>query len=117
MEAGGGNRPLITSLGIKITAPLISQLTKPPRKNQRGMRCIPRAQERTQRIRVQRKVHRGWCFVDKRAFGASLKFSEMESERAHHTATGHQIILPVTEFAFGHRVATIAQIGSVYTQF
>src|SRR5213082_1587073 len=56
------------------------------------------------------------CFVEKRAFGAGLKFSEMESERAHHTSTGHQIILPVTEFAFGHRVAAIAQIGGVYTQ-
>src|SRR5258707_675229 len=48
---------------------------------------------------------------------ATLSYSEMESERAHHTATGHQIILPVTEFAFGYRVAAIAQIGGVYTQF
>src|SRR5262249_22561159 len=41
----------------------------------------------------------------------------MESEPAHHTPAAHQIILSVAEFALRHRVAAVAQIGGVYTQF
>src|SRR6266853_2113784 len=41
----------------------------------------------------------------------------MESEPAHHTSRGHQIILRVTELAFSYRVPSTAQIGGVYTQF
>src|SRR5436853_5089039 len=81
------------------------------------MRCIPSAQERTQRIRVQRKVHRGVLCGKTRRSASVRSLSEMESERAHHTSRGHQIILPVTEFAFSYWVPSIAQIGGVYTQF
>src|SRR5439155_15785672 len=91
--------------------------TKPPRKNQRACAAYPGRKNEHRGSGCREKFIEGGVLW-KNAPSASVRsLSEMESERAHHTSTGHQIILPVTELAFGHRVAAIAQIGSVYTQF